>query len=111
MTKERGVDVLINSLAGEALRSNMGRMSDASGPLYVSRLVRKTSCRSASLPMAKNVTFASVDLMPAFARRNAGLFVGDMLAWVLQLWVEEKISVQETARTLRRLAYRGGISD
>lgn len=94
MTKGRGVDVVINSLAGEALRSTWEECLAPLGRFI--EIGKKDIMSLGQLPMAtfaKNVTFASVDLM--LHLREMPAFVGDMLARVVQLWVEEKISVQK----------------
>ena len=94
MTKGRGVDVVINSLAGEALRSTW---EDCLAPLgRFIEIGKKDIMSLGQLPMAtfaKNVSFASVDLM--LHLREMPTFVGEMLSRVVQLWVEEKISVQK----------------
>ncbi|KAL8803996.1 MAG: hypothetical protein Q9200_006002 [Gallowayella weberi] len=93
MTKGRGVDVVINSLAGEALRSTWEECLAPLGRFI--EIGKKDIMSLGQLPMAtfaKNVTFASVDLM--LHLREIPAFVGEMLARVVQLWVEEKISVQ-----------------
>lgn len=93
MTNGRGVDVIINSLAGEALRSTWEECLAPLGRFI--EIGKKDIMSLGQLPMAtfaKNVTFASVDLM--LHLREMPAFVGDMLARVVQLWVEGKISVQ-----------------
>lgn len=94
MTKGRGVDVIINSLAGEALRSTWEECLAPLGRFI--EIGKKDIMSLGQLPMAtfaKNVTFASVDLM--LHLREMPAFIGDMLARVVQLWVEGKISVQK----------------
>ncbi len=94
MTKGRGVDVIINSLAGEALRNTWEECLAPLGRFI--EIGKKDIMSLGQLPMAtfaKNVTFASVDLM--LHLREMPAFVGEMLARVVQLWVEGKISVQK----------------
>lgn len=76
MTKGRDVDIVIDSLAGEALRSTWEECLASQGRFMYRDWQERHHVSLGQLPMAtfaKNVTFASVDLMAAFAR-NTGLF-------------------------------------
>ncbi|KAL9029564.1 MAG: hypothetical protein Q9196_002212 [Gyalolechia fulgens] len=94
MTKGRGVDVVINSLAGEALRNTWEQCLAPLGRFV--EIGKKDIMSLGQLPMstfAKNVSFASVDLMMHLQETPA--FVGGMLKRVVDLLVEGKISVQK----------------
>ncbi|KAI4168739.1 MAG: hypothetical protein LQ343_006175 [Gyalolechia ehrenbergii] len=94
MTKGRGVDVVINSLAGEALRNTWEQCLAPLGRFI--EIGKKDIMSLGQLPMstfAKNVTFASVDLMMHL--RETPAFVGSLLNRVVDLLVDGKISVQK----------------
>lgn len=94
MTKGRGVDIVIDSLAGEALRSTWEECLASLGRFMYRDWQERHHVSLGQLPMAtfaKNLTFASVDLMAAFCAKYR-----PCLAWVVQLWVEEKIRVQQS---------------
>jgi len=93
MTNSRGVDVIINSLAGEALRQTweciapFGRFIGIGKNDIFAPAVSATSGLP-MLPFSKNVMFASVDLLQISAREE----IREILAAVMDLAEQKKIS-------------------
>ncbi|KAL9639081.1 MAG: hypothetical protein Q9204_001255 [Flavoplaca sp. TL-2023a] len=94
MTNGRGVDVIVNSLAGEALRSTW---EDCLAPFGRFVEIGKKDIQSLGYlsmsPFSKNVTFASVDLA-LYCDQLPGT-VGRWLETLMKLLGEGKIHVQK----------------
>ena len=93
MTCGRGVDVVINSLAGEALRSSWECVAPFGRFIEVGK---KDIYTYGTLPMhqfAKNVTFSCVDLEHIFSTDKSR--TGNLLKDVMRLYEAGKISVPE----------------
>ena len=83
MTKDRGVDVVVNSLAGEALRSSWECVAPFGRFIEVGK---KDIYNYGTLPMyqfAKNVTFACVDLVHLLDEKAE--LVGTLLEEILDM--------------------------
>ncbi|KAF2181154.1 KR-domain-containing protein [Zopfia rhizophila CBS 207.26] len=93
MTNGRGVDVIINSLAGEALRESweciapFGRFVEIGKKDIFAPAVSGLGGLP-MLPFSKNTMFASVDLLQVAARED----IGDILGAVMELAGQKKIS-------------------
>ncbi|KAL8970594.1 MAG: hypothetical protein Q9183_001440, partial [Haloplaca sp. 2 TL-2023] len=94
VTNGRGVDVIINSLAGEALRStwedclaHFGRFVEIGN-----QDIQSSRCLSLS-PFSKNVSFASVDLL--LYCQQMPEFVGCLLDTLMKLLGKGEIHVQK----------------
>ena len=93
MTNGRGVDVIINSLAGEALRRTweciapFGRFVEIGEKGIFAPAVSATSGLP-MLPFSKNVMFVNVDLLQVSAREE----IREILAAVMDLAGQKKIS-------------------
>jgi len=91
MTNGRGVDVIINSLAGEALRTTWECIAPCGRFIETGK---KDICSFGNLPMSpfsKNVTFAAVDL--AYLYHNANHVIRDLMQAVMTLMKEKKITL------------------
>lgn len=93
-TKGRGVDVIVNSLAGEGLRASWeciapyGRFIEAGKKDIYSAGVSALGGLSMT-PFARNVMFASVDLAFIFDTNQA--LLGELMATVMNLAADKKI--------------------
>lgn len=91
ITKGRGVDIIINSLAGEALRSAWEECLAPCGRFLETG--KKDINTFGSLPMStfsKSVTFASIDIF--YLLRNANHIIGELIQAVMTLYHDQKIT-------------------
>ncbi|KAL8725436.1 MAG: hypothetical protein Q9181_006418 [Wetmoreana brouardii] len=94
MTKGRGVDVVVNSLAGEAMRNTWEECLAPLGRFI--EIGKKDISSFGQFPMstfAKNVTFASVVLTMHCSETPA--ITGNLLTRIVDLLLDGKINVQE----------------
>lgn len=92
MTKGRGVDIIINSLSGGALRSTWEECLAPCGRFLETG--KKDIQSFGNLPMSpfsKNVTFASIDIL--YLLRNANHIIGELMQAVLALYRDQKITL------------------
>ena len=90
MTNDRGVDVILNSMAGEGLRRSWECIAPFGRFVEIGKADIGASGKLPMFPFKKNVVFASVDL--AFMVREDGSRLAKVLASVLDLAREKKIS-------------------
>ncbi|MCJ1393519.1 hypothetical protein MMC18_006394 [Xylographa bjoerkii] len=100
MTKNRGVDVILNSMAGEGLRQSWDCLAPYGRFLEIGKRDIQTYGRLPMQPFSKNLIFAAIDL--AIMTRNDPEIVGNILAKVLRLAAEKKI---EPAQPLHIYSY------
>lgn len=101
MTQGRGVDIIINSLTGEALQTTWEQCLAPLGRFI--EIGKKDIHSSSKLSMstfAKNAMFTCVDLFVLYLIGNPGL-VGEILGQVLALFQEGKITLQKPLRIFR----------
>ena len=90
MTNNRGVDVILNSMAGEGLRRSWECIAPFGRFVEIGKADIGASGKLPMFPFKKNVVFASVDL--AFMVREDESMLAKTLASVIDLAREKKIS-------------------
>ncbi|KAL4788819.1 hypothetical protein BDV19DRAFT_395631 [Aspergillus venezuelensis] len=85
-----GVDVILNSLAGEALRQSWACISHFGRFIEIGKRDLQTGGRLDMSPFLKNTTFSSVDLLTVAKHRPR--IVARLLDDIIQLWGAGKIS-------------------
>lgn len=90
MTNTRGVDVILNSMAGEGLRRSWECIAPFGRFVEIGKADIGASGKLPMFPFKKNVVFASVDL--AFMVRECESMLAKTLASVMDLAREKKIS-------------------
>ena len=90
MTNDRGVDVILNSMAGEGLRRSWECIAPFGRFVEIGKADIGASGKLPMYPFKKNVVFGSIDL--AFMVREDESKVAKILASVMDLAREKKIS-------------------
>ena len=90
MTGGRGVDIILNSLAGESLRRSWDCI--ASFGCFVDLGIKNADSQGvlSTLPFVKNVSFSSVNLSQMI--RDYPHMVGDILSKIMALFVDRQIA-------------------
>jgi len=92
LTNERGVDVILNSLAGESLRVSWECIAPFSRFIEIGKRDIYGNGRLEMFPFSRNVTFASVDLETVM--RLDPTTTSNLLHRTMSMW--EKGEIKET---------------
>jgi NADPH:quinone reductase-like Zn-dependent oxidoreductase len=89
MTRGQSVDVVLNSLSGEALRETWTCIADFGRFIEIGKKDSMSNGRLEMGPFLRNVSYSGVDLAPIFTNKPAK--AAQLLARILQLASEKKI--------------------
>ncbi|KAF2177891.1 hypothetical protein K469DRAFT_601543 [Zopfia rhizophila CBS 207.26] len=123
LTEDRGVDIILNSLAGEALRKSWGCLAPFGRFIELGKTDIYSTSTSALgglpiFPLSKNVMFASVDLPQLYERGDR---ISTILSSVMRLAVDKAITppkplhvfkgseIQQTFRMMQKGKHLGKI--
>ena len=99
MTNGRGVDVVINSLAGEALWASWECIAPFGRFLETGKKDIYSGGKLPMFPFSKSATFVGIDL--SYLLRHAANVIGDLLSEVMGMLKENKIKVLSPLEVFR----------